>query len=98
MKLRLAFLPEAEAELDEAISWYARQKKGLGKRFAKDVKARLKAIQKTPKMHAVVLDDVRKATMQDFPYIILYVVTSDEIVVVAVFHTKRDPDEWKSQL
>ena len=98
MKLRLAILPEAEAEFKDAISWYARQKKGLGKKFAQAVRAKLKSIQKTPTMHAVVMDDVRKATMRDFPYVIPYIVTSEEIVVIAVFHAKRDPQVWQSRV
>jgi plasmid stabilization system protein ParE len=98
MKLRLAVLQEAETEFKEAISWYAKQKKGLGTRFAKAVRAKFKSIQKTPTMHAVVMDDVRKATIRDFPYVIPYIVTSEEIVIIAVFHAKRDPKEWQSRV
>jgi hypothetical protein len=52
MRLPVIFLPEAEQEFKEAITWYAKQKKGLGKRFAQVVKRSLKAIQATPNMHA----------------------------------------------
>jgi plasmid stabilization system protein ParE len=98
MKLKLALLSEAEEEFKEAIAWYAKQKKGLGRRFAQAVKAQFKAIQKNPRMHAVVLDDVRKATMKQFPYIIPYTVTSEEIIIIAVFHCKRDPKDWQSRI
>jgi plasmid stabilization system protein ParE len=98
MKLPLIFLPEAEQEFKEAITWYAKQKKGLGKRFAQALKRSLKGIQATPKMHAFVIDDVRKATMQVFPYVILYRVATDNIVIVAVFHTKRDPSVWQGRI
>jgi hypothetical protein len=55
MRLPLIFLPEAEQEFKEAITWYAKQKKGLGKRFSQAVKRLLKGIQATPKKHAVVV-------------------------------------------
>ena len=98
MKRRLRILPEAEAEFKEAISWYANQKKGLGKKFTQAIRAKIKSIQKTPTMHAIVKEDVRKATMRDFPYVIPYFLTSEEIVIVAVFHVNRDPQEWQSRI
>jgi plasmid stabilization system protein ParE len=98
MRPPLIFLPEAEQEFKEAVTWYARQKKGLGKKFAQAVKRSLKGVQATPKMHACVVDDVRKATMKVFPYVILYRVTTDNIIIVAVFHAKRDPRVWQERI
>jgi hypothetical protein len=42
-------LPEAQHDFDEAVGWYAAEKKGLGNRFAKAVKAVLKSLRRTPK-------------------------------------------------
>ena len=97
-RLPLVFLPEAEQEFKEAIAWYAKQKKGLGKKFSQAVKQLLKTLQRMPKMHAVVMDDVRMATMKVFPYVIPYRVTADKIIIIAVFHSKRDPSDWQSRV
>lgn len=98
MKLEIAFRPEAEKEFREAISWYARQKKGLGKRFAAAVRQALKRLRSLPRLHSIVISDVRRAIVKGFPYVILYRVTASEIVVLAVFHTKRDPGDWHDRV
>jgi plasmid stabilization system protein ParE len=48
-------------------------------------------------MHALVYRDVRKALVRRFPYAIFYRVRNARVVVLAVFHSKRDPNIWKSR-
>ena len=98
MTRRPNYHPLAERELKEAILWYSKQKKGLGKKFAATVRRQIRTIQKTPKMHAVVFQDIRKAVVKGFPYIILYRVIAEGIVIISVFHAKRDPSEWQRRV
>lgn len=46
--MNLRFLEPAQAELDEAIQWYANQAPGLGDAFLIEVLAALKLIQQFP--------------------------------------------------
>jgi plasmid stabilization system protein ParE len=98
MNLRQVIHPEAQKEFDHAVAWHANQKKGLGRRFATEVKNVLKLLRKMPRIHAIVMDDVRRAVVRNFPYVILYRVTDDEIIVISIFHTSRDPGEWQSRV
>lgn len=41
-----------------------------------------------PKVHG----DVRKARVKTYPYAVFFRETADEIVVIAIFHSSRDPD------
>jgi plasmid stabilization system protein ParE len=58
----------------------------------------LRRIAANPKLHAAVHQDVRKATVAQFPFVVLYREDQGEVVVVAVFHTSRDPADWQSRV
>ena len=92
-------LPEAQDDFDEAVGWYTKEKKGLGKRFGKAVRQVLKSLRRTPKMHGVVVKDVRRAVVKDFPsYVVLYRVSGQEVIIISIFHTSQDPSKWQSRI
>lgn len=94
----LVFLPEARAEFDHGADWYEDRQTGLGVRFTLAVNAVLELVAKNPKMHAVVLDDARKAVVRGFPYCVYYRDDGGAVVVLSVFHTSRDPAEWQRRV
>lgn len=93
--MRVRFHPEADAELHEAVSWYARQRLGLDAEFMRCVDATLAQIQRNPKRFPAVLRCARRALVKRFPYALFYEENDIEIMVLAVFHVKRDPDVWR---
>ena len=98
MSLSVRFLPEAQAEFDSAVDWYKDRGADLAKDFVARIRAVVKRISTTPKMHAAVHGAVRKAVVSRFPYVVLYREDGVELIVIAVFHTSRDPAEWQSRL
>src|SRR5262249_41713560 len=70
--LPIRLLPEARDELDAAVDWYEQQRPGLGTAFLDRVQEVLARIAAKPQLHAVVYQDVRKAVVQKFPYLVLY--------------------------
>jgi plasmid stabilization system protein ParE len=97
MSLPTRLLTEAKAEFDAAVEWYEQQRPGLGADFLARVGAVLNRIASQPKIHAAVYGAVRKAVVTRFPYVVLYQEDVGEIVVIAVFHTARDPSIWQSR-
>jgi plasmid stabilization system protein ParE len=97
MSLPVRLLPEARAEFDDAADRYEQQRPGLGVDFVARVRAVLDQIAANPKLHATVYGDVRKAVVSQFPYIVLYREDPSEVVVIAEFHTARDPSAWQSR-
>ena len=89
--------PEAEADLVNARDWYERQRGGLGAEFLLCVEEVLERIGRTPEMHAVVYEGVRRALTRRFPYVVYYRMEGNEVVVLGIFHTSRDPREWQSR-
>jgi toxin ParE1/3/4 len=98
MSRLLRLLPEARAEFDASADWYERQKPGLGVAFVGRVRDVLNRISANPQLHAVVYQNVRKAVVQRFPFVVLYQEDGGEVLVISVFHTSRNPSVWKSRV
>lgn len=97
MSRRLRFHPEAKAEYRHAAKWYDAQRKGKGGKLIVEVRKQLHFILASPKADAAVQGDIRKAVVERFPYIVLYREEGDEIYVISVFHTSRNPAIWKAR-
>ena len=85
----------ARIEYDAAGDWHEEQRSGLGVAFTAAVQRVFERIAVQPKMHGIVLRDIRKAVVKGFPYCIYYRERSDAIVVLSVFHTSRNPRIWQ---
>jgi plasmid stabilization system protein ParE len=97
MSLLIVFRDEAQAEFDEAFDWYEQQQTGLGVDFLMCVAEILERIESLPEACEIIFEDVRRAIVRKFPYLILYKVEPDQVVVMAVFHSKRDPQVWQGR-
>jgi plasmid stabilization system protein ParE len=91
----LIIRPEAENELIDAIDWYEARGPGMGAELLRCVEASFSRIVRHPESYPVIHRGTRMATVRRFPYLVLYRVRNEEIIVVAVFHAKRDPKFWK---
>jgi toxin ParE1/3/4 len=97
MSRQVIIRPEAEADLAEAFTWYEEQRPGLGQDLLLSVEAGLAMIAENPQAFPVVHKTVRRALIQRFPYGVFYVVEEFDIVVLAVFHARRNPGRWKAR-
>jgi plasmid stabilization system protein ParE len=97
MSKPVRLLPTARVEFNEATDWYERQRTGLGATFVGRVREALGRIADDPQRHAPIYRDLRKALVTRFPFAVIYRELPQEILVVSVFHTSRDPSIWKSR-
>lgn len=90
----------ASKDIRDNAQWYNIKQKGLGKRFTKTIRNKIKFACTNPYMYAVRYKDIRAISLQKFPFLILYYIkkTYKEIVVIAVFNTNKDPNVWKNPL
>ena len=94
----IRFTPEADAELAEARQWYAHQREDLDVEFMQCIDDALSRILLNSRQYPVVYKTLRRAVVRRFPFAVFYEVTADEIQVLAVFHSRRDPEKWKSRV
>jgi toxin ParE1/3/4 len=92
------FTPEADSELEEACQWYAHQRDDLDLEFMQSVDDALSRVVASPQQYPTVYRTLRRCVVRRFPFAILYTVSADEIEVVAVFHSRRNPRRWKSRV
>lgn len=91
MSLPIIFRPIARLELDEAMDWYRQQKEGLHAEFKDAADQMLERIAAAPLRFGPVRGEVRRALLRRFPYAIHFVPEPNAIIVLALFHVKRDP-------
>ena len=97
VSLPVVLRPEARAEFDDAFDWGERQRPGLGVDFVAQVQEVLDRISATPELYARMFQDVRRAVVRRFPYSVFYKVEPRQVVVLAVFHSRRDPKIWQAR-
>lgn len=89
--------PEAEGEFRDAIVWYDHQRKGLGSEFVLCVDEAIERIRRNPETYPEVHKHTRRIVVKRFPFAVFYEIGVDEIRVLAVFHSRRDPSRWQSR-
>ena len=98
MSRRLIVRPEAEAEMTEAYDWYEDRVPGLGSEFLLCVDAVFSAIHREPQLYPRVHKTARRALLRRFPYEIIFVEDDERVVVLSVFHAKRNPKRWLERI
>jgi plasmid stabilization system protein ParE len=91
MAIPIVFRRVAKREMDESISWYEAQRAGLGIEFAIEVETFLLRVAQAPEQFPRIRGEIRRAVLQRFPYTLHFLIESERIVILAVFHVKRDP-------
>ncbi len=81
-----------QEELD-AYLFYEKQSEGLGDRFLSEVENALNQVSLNPTHYTYsdATNTLRDVALEHFPYIIIFQVFNDNIVVYNIYHTKRKP-------
>jgi plasmid stabilization system protein ParE len=97
MSCTVLFRPLAGLELSEAVMWYEARRHGLGLELKEELDASLERAAENPRRFPRVHGEVRRALLRRFPYALHFLDEPDAIVVVAVFHVRRDPRHLEGQ-
>lgn len=93
----IRFTPDADVELTEAREWYSHQRQDLDLEFMQCIDDALSRIANYPNAFPIVYRNLRRVVVRRFPFAVFYEVTADEIEVFAVFHSRRNPEMWKTR-
>lgn len=94
----IEFLPEAARELEAAHEWYELRRNGLGAEFRLAVDAVVSRARRLPRSYPLIARRTRKALLRRFPYMVLYFVDGERLIVLAVHHGHRDPKAWSDRV
>lgn len=95
--MRLVFRPEAVQEITEARDWYDERRLGLGVDFVSQIEAAIERIRRSPHDFACIYGQFRFVVIRRFPYSIIYHANEIELVVISVFHHRREPGVWRKR-
>lgn len=95
---RVRFTPEAAREMREARRWYDARRPDWGKVFLKRIEECTRAIQEMGRRFPVAQSEIRRARVRQFPYEVIYAHSPTEVPIYAIFHSARDPQNWKDRL
>jgi plasmid stabilization system protein ParE len=96
MSIRL--LDAAEAELDEAVSYYNSLAPLLGESFLIEVLRVFNLISAHPLAWHPLGDGIRRCRTNRFPYAVVYFPVEDEILVLAIANLHRRPGYWADRI
>lgn len=97
MKYPIIFRSQAKKEIETAYQWYEERRNGLGEDFLLCVEEVIEKISRSPHLYPTVYKNICRALVRRFPYSIFYIKHEDRIIILAVFHEKRDPKEWQKR-
>ena len=95
MKYHLIVKPEAELDIVESAKWYEQQRSELGYRLLEAVDEKISLIEKNPLLYQKRYKNMRFALLKRFPFAIHFIVQDNNIYVLAVLSTHRNPQSWK---
>jgi plasmid stabilization system protein ParE len=95
--------PAAERELDEAIEHDEAELPGRGLRLEELVARVVLRLRRFPVSAPIWpgLDsahEVRRAKVRKHPFLVVYMVQPDQLIILAVAHTKKKPGYWASRI
>jgi plasmid stabilization system protein ParE len=97
--VKLRVVSAAEDELVEGAAWYEDRQSGLGEQFINEYQDAILRILATTGSYARLETtrsrrNLRRCFLKRFPYYVAFELLDEEIVVLAVAHTKRRPNYW----
>ena len=98
MTLRVVFRRAAKSEFEDATVRYDEQRTGLGEEFVVEMEQAITRAATAPERYPVVYGDIRRTVARRFPYSVYFRVRGDSMVVLAIFHGRRDPAIWQRRV
>lgn len=96
--MKYSLHPEAEDDLREAAEFY-RERAGnaLSQALFTEFERSMELLLQHPGLGALWRRDKRRYVMQHFPFSLVYIVSGEEIRILAVAHHSRRPGYWRSR-
>lgn len=98
MTLRIVFRRAARSEFEDAAVRYDERRSGLGEEFMLEIEQAIANAASAPQRLPVVFGDIRRTVARRFPYSVYFRIRSNALVVLAVFHGRRNPAIWQRRV
>ncbi|MCD6048998.1 MAG: plasmid stabilization protein [Verrucomicrobia bacterium] len=96
--MKVGFHPEARQELGHSFRDYRSIRPELGYQFAVQVQRAIARIAENPPWFLEVEPGIRRCLVKQFPYALLFNITGESVLILAVMHCSREPGYWRHRL
>jgi plasmid stabilization system protein ParE len=90
----VGYLRAAQGDIRRAARFYAKESPWLAAQFLQEVDRSAALLADYPEIGAPLRRGARKLLTRRFPYLVIYRVDPDRVVILAVGHQRRHPDFW----
>ena len=91
MKYFFEFKEEARQEIIDAAAWYRNKRKDLDKKFLLAIEKAISRIINNPTSGRKIYKTFRQISLNKFPYVIVYEIFLNTVVIYQVFNTWQNP-------
>ena len=91
MLYKVILKPGAEEDTEQAYNWYEDQRAGLGEEFLYELETTYRKLENLPRAFGKLTKIYRRAPLKRFPYLVIFEIKRQEVIVYAIFHTSRNP-------
>lgn len=95
MDRRIRYHPLFDSDVIEAANWYDDRSPGLGEAFASNVSDVVDAIIAAPQRFGRTTMGLRCSRVDRFPYLVLFDLFDDELLILGVLHIARSMEKWR---
>lgn len=88
---------QAIEDARKAYEYYEEKQEGLGERFDVNLDNIINYITNYPKHFRIVKKEYRQVLVKSFPYLVIYSIKKDTVLVHRVFNTSRNPKKKYKQ-
>ncbi len=90
-------LRSAQKDIRRAARFYEDEAPGLGGEFVTEIERAFARLAENPEIGPHARHNARKLLVRRFPYVVIYRVEPERVLVLAVGHQRRHPDFWLDQ-
>ena len=96
--MKVRYLSPVALEATEALQYYEAIAPQLGGRLIHEFEASVNRIKRFPLGWRPIDADLRQCMVKGFPFVVIYALRNEEIIVVALANTHRRPGYWRDRL
>lgn len=91
MSYNLVVQSEAVLDIQEAFEWHEKQRMGLGYELIEEIETCYEKLSKHPEHYTRISERYRRIKTNRFPYLLVYEIEGDKVIINSVRHAKRQP-------
>lgn len=87
----IAYLPNALEDYEQTIVWYSKHSISATENFIAEVRKKIEAIKINPAQFKNKYKNYYETSLEKFPFDIVYIIEQERVVIVSIYHHKRNP-------